>query len=174
MTGLKKTKIIEQIIAKLGLKPLPDEGGYYRETYHSPIKVPLPLGNGNAQVQRELGSAIFYLVTPAEFSALHKIKSDEIFHFYLGDPVEMLQISENGESRKIILGPDILADQKVQALVSAGTWQGTKLVDGGEYALLGTTVVPGFDFADFVLGDKEHLSSQFPHLSGEIAKYTRN
>lgn len=174
MSGLKRTKIVERIIAKLDLKPLPDEGGYYRETYHSPIKVPLPFGNGGAEAPRELGTAIFYLITPTEFSALHKLKSDEIFHFYLGDPVEMLQISESGESGKIILGPDILAGQQVQALVPAGVWQGTRLVDGGGYALLGTTVIPGFDFADFVLGDKHDLSFRFPKLANEIARYTRN
>ena len=83
---------IEGIIKKLNLKPLPDEGGYFRETYRSKISAPVRFKNDKEAVSRNLGTAIYYLVTPDSFSALHKVKSDEMFHFYAGDPVEIIQI----------------------------------------------------------------------------------
>ena len=85
----------------------------------------------------------------------------------------MIQISEGGDSKTIVLGPDVLNGQQVQVLVPANTWQGTRLVEGGKYALLGTMVVPGFDNADFELGMRDDLVSRFPHLAPEIAKFTR-
>src|SRR5579872_993071 len=101
---MKGAGIKKQLIRTLGLKPLPQEGGYYRETYQSTQEIFLPLNDLNKQIRRKLCTAIYYLVTREEFSRLHKIKSDEIFHFYFGDPLEMLQITEKGESKKIILG----------------------------------------------------------------------
>ncbi len=161
------------LIKKLKLEPLPGEGGYFRRTYQSSLKTTVA-SKGGESVAKNLGTAILYLVTPKEFSALHRISSDEIFHFYLGDPVEMLQISEKGQARKTILGSGISRGQEVQAAVPAGTWQGTRLAPGGKYALLGTTVVPGFDFADFELGKRQELVARFPRLEKEITRYTRN
>lgn len=162
----------EKIIKRLGLEPLPEEGGYFRQTYKSPLKTSNTLKNGDSGV-RSLGTEIFYLVTPSEFSALHRISSDEIFHFYLGDPVEMLQINESGASQKIILGPKILDGQEVQVVVPSATWQGTRLVRGGNYALLGTTVIPGFEFSDFELGNRDLLTTRFLHLKEDIRRYTK-
>ena len=163
----------KSIIKKFELEPLPGEGGYFRRTYQSALKTSIASKDGGSVV-RSLGTAIFYLITRQEFSALHRISSDEIFHFYLGDPVEMLQISEEGQNRKIILGPQISTGQEVQVVVSARTWQGTRLASGGEYALLGTTVIPGFDFADFELGKRKDMIARFPHLEKEIIRYTRS
>ena len=162
-----------RIIKALGLQPLPGEGGYYRETYRSGTQVPIPSKNGEQPVTRHLGTAIYYFVTPREFSALHKLTSDEVFHFYGGDPVEMLQISETGEAKTIILGPNVLEGHQVQVTVPAGTWQGTRLLKGGKYALMGTTVFPAFEFSDFELGKRADLSARFPQLAAQIKRFTR-
>lgn len=162
-----------RIIKALGLQPLPGEGGYYRETYRSGTQVPIPSKNGEEPVTRHLGTAIYYFVTPKEFSALHKLTSDEVFHFYGGDPVEMLQISESGEVKTVILGSDVLAGHQPQVTVPAGTWQGTRLLKGGKYALLGTTVFPAFEFSDFELAKRAELSARFPQLAAQIKRFTR-
>ena len=173
MTKGKGENTADRLIEKLGLQPLPGEGGYFSSAYRSPIEIPVLQEPAALPVKRSLGSSIYYLITSEDFSALHRLKSDEIFHFYLGDPAEMIQISESGNSTTIFLGPDVLNGQQVQVLVPANTWQGTRLVEGGKYALLGTMVVPGFDNADFELGMRGDLISKFPHLAPEIAKFTR-
>jgi predicted cupin superfamily sugar epimerase len=159
----------EEIIKLFKMLPLPDEGGYYAETYRSDEKIfSLPdryIGT------RNFSTAILYLITPDSFSKLHKVKSDEIFHFHLGDPVEMLQIDENGNSRIEILGTDILNNQKPQVIVPKDIWQGTKLIEGGKFALLGCTVAPGFEFSDYQHGEKDALINQFPRLKKLIEKY---
>ena len=166
-------KIKRNIITALGLQRLPGEGGYFRETYRSAIKMPISLEDGGKPVPRHLGTAIYYLITPREFSALHKLESDEVFHFYDGAPVEMLQISDGGAAKHIVLGRNILKGQQAQVTVPAGTWQGTRLIKGGNYALLGTTVFPAFEFSDFTLGSRRELTAKFPKLADLIARFTR-
>jgi len=173
MTRGKGESIADRLIEKLGLQPLSGEGGYFSNVYRSPIEIPVLRGPDAPPVTRSLGSSIYYLITAEDFSALHRLKSDEIFHFYLGDPGEMIQISESGDSRTIVLGPDVLNGQQVQVVVPGNIWQGTRLVEGGKFALLGTTVVPGFDYADFELGMRADLISRFPHLAPEIVRFTR-
>ena len=173
MTRGREESTADRLIEKLGLQPLSGEGGYFSSAYRSPIEIPVLRGPGAPPVIRSVGSSIYYLITPEDFSALHRLKSDEIFHFYLGDPGEMIQISESGDRKTIVLGPDVLNGQQVQVVVPADTWQGTRLVEGGKYALLGTTVFPGFDNADFELGMRADLISRFPHLAPEIVKFTR-
>jgi predicted cupin superfamily sugar epimerase len=168
-----KNTTIRKIITALKLQPLPGEGGYFKETYRSNIAVPLPLKGDAQPAMRQLATAIYYLITPKEFSALHKLKSDEIFHFYAGDPVEMIQVSETGEVKTIILGRNILKGQQVRAIVPAGTWQASRLIKGGRYALLGTTVFPAFEFDDFTLAKRNEMYAQFPHLTRLIKKLTR-
>jgi len=135
----------EQVIAALGLEPHPEEGGWFRETYRS-VETFEP-GDAFAGT-RSLGTAIYYLLTDTTYSALHRLPGDEIFHFYLGDPVEMLMLSPEGSSEIVRLGPDVGA-MKLQHVVPGGTWQGSRLVAGGRWALLGTTMAPGFDFRDY-------------------------
>ena len=161
-----------EVIKKLDLKPLPGEGGYFRETYKSDIDLPASTVGIRSQSIRHISTAIYYLVTPESFSALHRIKSDEVFHFYAGDPVEMIQIDESGTSTPITLGSDVLNGQSPQVLVRRGTWQGLKLKADGKWALMGTTVAPGFEFEDFELGDQEKMVQLFPHLRGLIGAYT--
>jgi len=162
----------EQIIELFGMKPLQDEGGFYAETYRCSQRIGgahLPAGYAGG---RSLGSAILYLLTPDAFSALHRLKSDEIFHFYLGDPVTMLQLNPDGAGEVITLGRDIFDGQRVQVTVPAGTWQGCFLNPGGRFALMGTTVAPGFEFADFEPAETKTLLKQFPAQKHLILRLT--
>ena len=147
----------QSIIKLLKLKPLPGEGGFYRETYRSALKA-----NCGSRSKRSLGTAIYYLITPENFSTLHRISSDEIFHFYYGDPVELFMFGPGGKTRKAVLGPDIGKGQHPQFLVPKNVWQGTRLLKGGSFALLGTTVFPGFDFKDYRQGERGKLTGLFP------------
>jgi predicted cupin superfamily sugar epimerase len=168
----EKMEIKDQIVKKLGLEPLPGEGGLYKETYRSKLTVDASKLGIAGSGPRQVSTAIYYMVTENNFSALHRVKSDEIFHFYLGDPVEMVQIMDDGKLQRIIMGPDILAGQSVQVVVPAGIWQGTRLMKGGKWALFGTTVAPGFDFSDFELADRKHLTKEFPTHVETITRYT--
>jgi hypothetical protein len=145
----------------------PIEGGYFRRTYTSASALDLARG------VRPAGTAIYYLLEAGTFSEMHALDSDEIFHFYLGDPVEMLQLFPGGGSAIITLGPDLQAGQHVQVLVPAGVWQGTRLISGGKVALLGCTVVPGFDFADYRNASFDELAVQWPEQKERIKDLTR-
>jgi predicted cupin superfamily sugar epimerase len=163
------------LIEYLGLKPLSFEGGYYRETWRADEAVPPSGLPPRYSAARALGTAIYYLLTdePGQFSALHRVASDEVFHFYLGDPVEMLLLSPAGNAREIMLGPKILDGQLVQYVVRRGVWQGARLASGGRFALLGATVAPGFDFQDFELGKRDELVRQYPEHAQLIRALTR-
>lgn len=172
--GEDKMVKAEDVIKKLNLQPLADEGGFFRQTYQSAGTQPLATNSGfQAESPRCSSTAIYYLVTPDAFSALHRLKNDEIFHFYSGDPVEMIQITEKGEISRIILGSNIIDGEVPQVVVKRGVWQGTKLKEGGKWGLLGTTMSPGFEYEDFELGKRELLLDRFPNLSDDIVKYTR-
>ena len=160
----------EDVIKKLGLKPLPGEGGFYAETHRDEMEV--STDNGSPQ-NRIAGTAIYYLVTPDSFSALHRLPSDEIFHFYGGDPVEMIQITEDGKMSRFTLGSDFMNGQQVQVVVPKGVWQATKLLHGGKWALMGTTVAPGFEFQDLEMADPRVLSERYPSLCKAILSHTR-
>jgi hypothetical protein len=152
----------------LGLEPHPVEGGFFRRTYTSPGTVELERG------ERAQGTAIYYLLGPETFSEMHVLASDEIFHFYLGDPVEMLQLYPSGRSALFTLGQDLSAGQHVQLAVPAGVWQGTRLAGDGKVALLGCTVTPGFDFADYRNASAEELIAKWPQEADRIRKLTRS
>lgn len=163
------------IIALLNLQPLPVEGGYFRETWRSNLvagQAVLPLRYTS---ERSLGSAIYYLLTSDRdsFSALHRLATDEIYHFYLGDPVEMLLLSHDLSARRVILGHNLAAGEHVQYVVPAGVWQGSRIMAGGDYALLGTTMSPGFDPADYQPGRREELVAQYPQHAASIQALTR-
>src|SRR5262245_27477920 len=147
----------QEIIAALDLRPLPREGGYYRETYRSAESRP---DHG-----RTICTAIYYLLTPHTCSALHRLPSDEVFHFYAGDPVSMLQLWPDGNGRLVTLGSDIRAEQKPQVVVPAGVWQGSWLASGGSFALMGTTMAPGFEFEDYEAGARSTLTEQYPEFA---------
>jgi predicted cupin superfamily sugar epimerase len=163
----------ERLIEELGLQPLPGEGGFYRETYRSDELLSLSGLPERYSADKNASTAIYYLLTPDSFSALHRLPTDEIYHFYLGDPVTMLQLHPDGSHRVITLGNDVLNGQKVQYLVPKFVWQGSFLVEGGRFALLGTTMAPAFDFSDFVLGDRSSLMSQYGACKDLIVRLTR-
>jgi uncharacterized protein len=156
----------EEIISALKLIPLPEEGGFYRETYRSQFRADFSFGH------RTAGTCIYYFVTPEDYSALHRVRGDEIFHFYYGDPVEMFQITDEGP-RKIILGSNLQQGEIPQVIVPSMVWQGTRLKEGGSVALLGCTVFPGFEFEDFEIANRADLLAHFPDFSSDILRYTR-
>lgn len=158
----------DQIKKLLALEAHPIEGGSFRRTYASAQTLLTPRG------QRPAGSAIYYLLEPGTFSEMHRLASDEIFHFYLGDPVEMLQLWPDGSHRCIVLGSRIDEGQSVQTLVPAGVWQGARLLGSGQVALLGCTVCPGFDFADYESGSSDELVAQWPAAAEWIGAPTRS
>lgn len=164
--------LVAALIRELRLIPLPGEGGLYAETYRSSGVIPAGALAGRDQGARSCATAIYYLVTPEGFSALHRVASTELFHFYLGDPVRMLQITPGGQGRLIDIGTDIPAGQRPQVVAPRGVWQGTRLAPGGRFALLGCTVSPGFDFADYEHGDRAALTALCPAFAAEIAALT--
>lgn len=163
----------EGLIRILEMKPLPREGGYYRETYRSRLTLPADSLGGMYNGPRAAATAIYYLLTPETFSALHRLRGDELFHFYLGDPVEMLLLESAGSGRWLTLGTDFASGQQPQVMVPAGVWQGSRLRAGGAFALLGTTMAPGFEFADFEAGKREELQTEYPAFSTWIEELTR-
>jgi predicted cupin superfamily sugar epimerase len=161
----------DDLIRALNLQPHPVEGGFFRETYRSADTLPrsvLPNNPGD----RSLGTAIYYLLTPQTVSALHLLPTDEIFHFYLGDPVQMLQLGPDGSSKKLLLGTNVLEGELPQTVVPGGVWQGSFLLPGGKFALLGATMAPGFDYADYRGADREALQKTYPGMDELIAKLT--
>jgi uncharacterized protein len=158
----------EEIIERLGLRPLPAEGGFYAETYRASEVLPGFARPAGSAAPRSLATAIYYLLTPSSHSALHRLGSDEVYHFYLGDAVELLSLRPDGSGERLVLGQDLLAGQRVQLVVPKGAWQGSRLIPGGEWALLGTTMAPGYDAADFELGDAGVLAASHPGFAALI------
>lgn len=163
----------EEVIRLLQLTPLEMEGGFFRETYRSRWMIPGEHLPERMLGQRSIGTAIYYLITPESYSTLHRLPGSEIFHFYLGDPVKMLQLHPDGKTAMVTLGQDIAAGQEPQVVVRGNVWQGLRLVEGGRWALLGTTMSPGFDYADYETGKREELAAQYPTAAEEIGRYTR-
>ena len=130
-------------------------------------------GDARYNGARRTGTAIYYLLEPDTFSEMHRLKSDEVFHFYAGDAVEMLQLMEDGSGRTVVIGNDLAAGERPQVVVGRGVWQGSRLVDGGRWALLGCTVSPGFEFEDYEAGDRAALSEGWPEFVAMIAALTR-
>lgn len=151
-----------ELVDALGLAPLPDEGGFFRATWRS-----------------ETASAIYFLLTTEEFSALHRIGQDEIWHFYAGDPVAHVQFDPaTGGVRLVRLGPDVPGGELPQVVVPAGVWQGAHLAAGvgrgaHGFALLGCTVSPPWDQRGFSLADRDELTRAFPLQAALIRALTR-
>jgi predicted cupin superfamily sugar epimerase len=163
----------ETIIRQLGLQPHP-EGGFYRETYRSGETIAAAALPPRYDMDRSFSTAIYYLLTPDSFSSLHRLQSDELFHFHLGDAVTVLQLHDDGHGETIGLGHDILAGQQLQVVVPRGVWQGMFLNDGGRFALLSTTVAPGFDFDDFEVGTRDALVREYAGHAALIERLTRS
>ncbi len=163
----------KQIIKFFDMKPLPDEGGYYVETYRCQEKIDKTMLPKRFASERSIGTTILYLLTLDTFSALHRLACDEMFHFYFGSPVTMLQLHPDSGSEVLTLGHDIFNGQHVQVSVPAGSWQGCFLNEG-EFALMGTTTSPGFEFEDLELGHRKVLLTKYPEQQQLILKLTRD
>lgn len=160
---------MDAIIEKLGLEPHP-ERGYYRETYRSSAEVQSYRHGGS----RAVSTAIYFLVTatkPATF--LHRLLSDEMFHLYDGGPLEILRLFEDGRSDVAVLGMNLDAGERPQIIIPAGTWFGTELRSGASHCLVGCTVAPGFDFADFELARGPELEARYPDAADRIRRMSR-
>lgn len=159
-------KTAEYYVEQLNLLPHP-EGGYYKETYRDQQSVL----NRNDK-ERSASTGIYFLMTKGNFSAFHKIESDEMWHFYDGSALEVIILHENGQIEAIQIGKDIEKGQKLQAVVPAGKWFASR-VNEGDYALVGCTVAPGFDFEDFVMAERKELINLFPQHQSIITELTR-
>ncbi|MCY4524571.1 MAG: cupin domain-containing protein [Halobacteriovoraceae bacterium] len=153
------------MVDKLQMEKHP-EGGYYKETYRARGKFSTPSG------ERNYSTAIYYLLPAGSKSNLHRIKSDEIWHFYLGDPMTLAQIYKDGNLKLHTLGSNLEKGEKLQHMVPGDCWFGGFPNKDSEYSLVGCTVSPGFDFADFELGQKEKLLKEYPQHKKLIEKLT--
>jgi uncharacterized protein len=164
---------IQYIVNHLALEPHP-EGGFFRETYRASENVSglsLPPRFGG---DRSLATAIYFLLGPGDFSAFHRIKSDETWHYYKGNGSLIVHILEKHKGyRQIKLGNRPEVGEVFQATVPAGAWFASEPEGLWGYALVGCTVSPGFDFRDFELADEESLKDEFPEQYALIVKLTR-
>ncbi|MFM7080226.1 MAG: cupin domain-containing protein [Bacteroidota bacterium] len=154
----------EELIKKLQLDAHP-EGGWYRETYRSKQCF---TGDGIFPEGRSHCTSIYFLISASSFSALHRIKSDETWHFYDGDPLEIVEIDKHGRLIQTVLGNGVY-----QYTVPAGNWFGSRVYANGHWSLTGCTVSPGFDFKDFEMADRNTLLNSFPNHSTVIQQFTR-
>lgn len=157
----------EDVIAALELSPHP-EGGFYRETFRAAMQVTSAL----TRADRAASTAIYFLLREGDLSALHRVRSDEAWHHYLGAPLELHTISPTGVHERVMLGKDLARGERPQYVVPADTWQAARIVGEG-YGLFGCTVAPGFDFEDFSLPTRDELVDLFPELSNTIEALTR-
>jgi predicted cupin superfamily sugar epimerase len=163
----------DELKALLHLEPHPREGGWFVQTWKSEEEIPLTAFSSRYSGPRAAGTAIYYLLEPDTFSEMHRLASDEVFHFYLGDPVEMLQLLPDGQSRMVTLGSDIESGMVPQLIVPKMVWQGSHLLPGGSFALLGCTVSPGFDYADYEAGTYQLLCDGWPEQRELVRRLTR-
>jgi len=152
-------------IAALALTPHP-EGGHYRETYRAGVTVPTPSG------PRAASTAIYFLLQAHEISALHRLRSDELWHFHAGASLEVVELDDT-TSRGHRLGLDAGRGESPRVSIPAGAWFGARVADGVGFALVSCTVAPGFDFADFELGDRAALRARYPRHAALIDAFTR-
>ncbi len=162
----------QQLIELLDLKPLPIEGGFFRRTFTASDVAAQKAAPARDRGPRALASVIYFLLYDDHFSALHRLLTDEVYHFYLGDPVEMLLLHPNGDSQIVILGHDLEAGQHVQFVAPAGAWQGSRVRPGGRLALLGTTMTPAYEQDEFELGARAALLADYPEQAALIAALT--
>lgn len=162
----------KKLIQHLGLKPHP-EGGYYKEIYRSDLYFDARKVSDRFPGPRCCSTSIYYLLNDLDFSAFHRIKADEIWHFYSGSTLIVHVITPEGVYHPIHLGPNTEKGQVFQAMVPSGCWFASALESGSGYALTGCTTAPGFEFEDFEMGHRDELSKTFPHLSELINRYTR-
>jgi predicted cupin superfamily sugar epimerase len=149
------------------------EGGSYTRTYCADLIIPQNDLTSSFHGPRPVATAIYFLLQQNQFSALHRIASDELWHFYYGDPLIIYEIRPDGRLTEHLLGNNPMNGEHFQCAVKAGSWFGSNLKSGGEYALVGCTVSPGFDFAEFDLAEKDKLLALYPQHISIIKALTR-
>ena len=162
----------EELVRRLQLTRHP-EGGWFRESYRSAECIPAEALPERFHGPRSFSTSIYFLLERGDFSALHRIKSDEIWHFYCGASLTVQVITPEGEHRQLKLGCRLAAGESFQATVPAGCWFGAELPAEGDYSLVGCTVAPGFDFADFEMAAGGELLGRFPEHAEMIGRMTR-
>jgi predicted cupin superfamily sugar epimerase len=149
------------------------EGGAFRETYRSELTVAQKALPVFFQGSRNISTSIYFLLASGQFSAFHRIASDELWHFYYGDALLIYEIGHTGDLTVHRLGSRIEQGESFQAVVKAGSWFASVPAEGSEYALVGCTVSPGFDFTEFELADRNVLTKQYPEFAELIGRLTR-
>ena len=162
----------DALIEQLQLKAHP-EGGFFRETYRSPSSIAEEHLVGDFQGVRNYCTCIYFLLTSEAFSAFHRLPQDEIWHFYLGSPIQLHLITPSGEYTKITVGNNINLGQHPQFVVPGNHWFAASIEAKDGHALVGCTVAPGFDFKDFELAQREELIAVYPEWEDLIVRFTR-
>ncbi len=170
-----RSDIAERLRQFYNLEALPIEGGLFKQTYLSMERITRESLPERYVEAHPFGTAILYLFNtdPDCFSAMHYLPTDEIYHFYMGDPVEMLLLYPDGQSKHVFLGHDVFSGQMVQFVVPGGVWQGSHLLNGGTYALIGTTMAPGYIDSDYIGGERSDLTRIYPQEAALIRRLTR-
>ena len=145
----------DDVIRLLELQPHAVEGGFFRETYRSPHS-----------------TAIYFLLQPGHVSELHVLPGDEIYHFYLGSPIRMLQLWPDGSGKEVLIGSDLAAGEVLQLVVPGGVWQGSRLAGDDGFALVGCTMAPGFEYSGYRNATRAELTAKWPAFAEQIAKLT--
>ncbi|GAB3952914.1 cupin domain-containing protein [Spirosoma harenae] len=158
-------------VQTLNMLPHP-EGGYFVETYRSDEAIAKSALPDRFSGERSFGTAIYFLLESHHISAFHRIQSDEIWHFYTGGPLEVFMIFPDGSLKIMRLGTNLEQGEVFQGVVPAGCWFGSKPAEGTAFSLVGCTVAPGFDFADFEMANREQLLTEFPQHKSVIEKLT--
>ena len=164
-----------ELIKHFNMARIPQEGPWFTLTYSSSDTLPRAALPQRYDGSRAAGSAIIAIITRAEFSAMHRLKTDEVWHFYGGDPLQLLVLHPNGSGEVVVLGSDVLAGQKLQYVVPRGSWQGSMPLGKGQdrYSTIGDTLAPSFDYSDFEMGYRTELQQAYPRYAGLIAQLTR-
>ncbi|NQT60214.1 MAG: cupin domain-containing protein [Bacteroidetes bacterium] len=158
---------LKELIDILELEPLPWEGGYFKQHYASADKIDSAALSSRYENEgvRAVSGAIYYLITPDNFSTMHKLRTDELWHFYYGDSAEQLCLYPDGRADLVKIGVNFAAGERPVHNTPAGVWQGTRLAAGGRYALFGTTMAPIYDDSDFIIGNVDEISNLYPEAS---------
>lgn len=160
----------DEIIRLLKLQPHPKERGFFVETYRSSDRVSWDALSGRYDGTRVYSTAIYFLLKQGSFSEMHRLRSDELFHYYAGAPAEILLLHSSGNGELLRLGNKLEVEEKPQIVVPRGTWQGLRTT--GEYTLMGTTVAPGFEYSDYETGNRDDLIAQYPAFAALIRELT--
>jgi len=176
------------IIKKLNMRELVEEEGYYRETYRSDKHIVVNTCNDKSRKDniyycsnhenepsniRSISTLIYYLLDGEQFSAFHKVKHDEIWHFYKGSSVSLYILTDSENFLNIQIGNDLKNNENIQYVIKGNTWFGAEINDKSFYSLMGCSVSPGFDFRDFELGERYNLKKLYPQHEFIINKLTR-